>query len=94
LKREIIALFNCPTQMIRKRTLNEKTKGVLSCASKIVLQMNAKLGFPLWTIPNSHEFWKNKKIAISGIASSRGKGGTTLAFVGTINNNLTNIFCE
>jgi hypothetical protein len=94
LKRYVSRNFNCPSQMIRRKSLSTQTKGVLSFASKIVLQMNSKIGHPLWSVPNYHPFWKTAKVAIAGIASSKGKQGTVISFVGTTNGDLTHIIAE
>lgn len=56
--------------------------------------MNAKLGHPLWQVPNYHKYWDGKKIAVAGIASSKGKKGTTIGIVGTTNPELTKYFCD
>jgi hypothetical protein len=94
LKKFVLLEFDCPSQIVRRRTLNEKTKGVLSCASKIVMQMNVKMGHPLWIVPNKSPHWKNNKVAVAGIASSKGKMGTSIAFVGTTDLELTKYFCD
>lgn len=70
------------------------TKNVLSFASKIILQMNSKTGHPLWSVPNYHAFWKNNKVALAAIASSKGKKGTTVGFVGTTSPDLTQVICD
>jgi hypothetical protein len=82
--------------MIKRRSLSNNTKGVLSFASKIVLQMNSKIGHPLWSVPNYHPFWREKgsRVATAGIASSKGKQGTFIAFVGTTNPDLTHIVSD
>ena len=79
--------------MIRRKSLSTKTKGVLSFASKIVLQMNSKIGCPLWFVPNYHMFWKDNTVAIAGLASSGGKKGLAIGIVGTTNLNFTSYFC-
>jgi hypothetical protein len=74
-----------------RKKLSDSQKGVLSCATKIVLQMNAKMGCTLWTIPNFSDYWTNptRKVAMAGLASSKGKGGNMLGFVGTLNNDFS-----
>jgi hypothetical protein len=94
LKKNILLDYDCPSQIVRRRTLNEGNKGVLSCASKIVMQMNVKMGHPLWIVPNKNPYWKNNKVAVAGIASSKGKKGTSIAFVGTTDPELTKYFCD
>jgi len=58
--------------------------------------MNVKQGHALWKVPNDHPFWKDstKKVAIAGIASSKGKMGNAIGLVGTIDNDLTRYFCD
>lgn len=58
--------------------------------------MNAKLAHPLWIVPNTHSYWKNNniKMAIAGIASSKGKKGTNISFVGTTNTDLNGYYCD
>jgi hypothetical protein len=58
--------------------------------------MNAKLAHPLWIVPNTHGYWKtnNVKVAIAGIASSKGKKGTNISFVGTTNSELNGYYCD
>lgn len=67
----------------------------MSAASKIVLQMNAKLGMALWEVPNSNKCFSHLKpggIMYGGISISKGKKGYTLGFVGTIDKNLTKVY--
>lgn len=96
LKKYVSTYFKCPSQMIRRKSLSTGTKGVLSFASKIILQINSKIGHPLWSVPNYHPFWNEKstKLAVAGIASSKGKQGTFVGFIGTTNPDLTHIITE
>jgi hypothetical protein len=96
LKRFVSKNFNCPSQIIRRKNLSSNTKNVLSFASKIILQMNSKIGHPLWSVPNYHQDWKEKnmRVAIAGIASSKGKQGTFIGFVATTNPDLTHIITD
>lgn len=59
-----------------------------------MMQMNVKCGHPLWNVSNSHPIWKEKSVAVAGLANSKGKGGTTLGFVGTISAQLNKSFAE
>ena len=79
--------------MIRRKNLGTKTNNVLSFASKIVLQMNSKLGCPLWYVTNCHKFWQKNTVAIAGLATSGGKKGSTIGVVATTNLNLTSYYC-
>jgi hypothetical protein len=72
--------MQCPSQFIRKRTLN-KPKGAMSAASKIVIQMNIKIG----AVQKRHEYLKKKNLMYGALSISKGVKGYTLAFVGTIN---------
>ena len=42
----------------------------MSIYGKILLQMNAKLGLPLWTVLK-HPLWKGKSIMYGGISVSK-----------------------
>ena len=49
LKRFMTKELKLPSQVVRKRTLSSPQPARnMSAASKIILQMNAKLGMPLW----------------------------------------------
>jgi hypothetical protein len=49
LKRFLTKELKVPSQVIRRRTLsNQQPARNMSAASKIILQMNAKIGLPLW----------------------------------------------
>jgi len=52
LKKYSTGKLDCPSQVILRKKLSNSQKGVLSCAVKIILQMNAKMGSTLWTVPN------------------------------------------
>lgn len=95
LKKFTSIAFRCPSQMIKRKSLSSNTKNILSFASKIMLQMNSKIGHPLWSVPNYHPYWqKGAKVAVAGIASSKGKKGTTISFVATTNSELTHVFSD
>lgn len=88
----LINELNCPCQFIRKRTLNNP-KGALTAASKIVIQMNIKVGAVPWEVERRHEYFKNRTLMYGALSISKGeKGGYTLAFVGTINSECTKVF--
>jgi hypothetical protein len=74
------------SQVITKKTLSARTNGAMSKASKILLQINDKMGHPLYTVEKQHPFWANNTIAIGSLAVSGGPKGTTVSFVGTRNN--------
>lgn len=50
LKKFISYEFNVPSQMATRKILSNNSKQGLSAASKIIMQMNAKLGHPLWLV--------------------------------------------
>ena len=91
LKMLTFELFGCPSQVIQRRILSrDNKKGVMSCASKITLQMNAKMGHPIWFIENKHKFWHTtgQKVAVGSIAISKAKQGSAISFVGTTDSKL------
>jgi len=77
--------LNCPCQFIRKKTLTNP-KGAMSAASKIVIQMNIKVGAVPWEVQKRHEYFKGRNLMYGALSISKGEKGYTLAFVGTINN--------
>jgi hypothetical protein len=93
LKKYACNQYNCHSQIIKRKNLAQKTKNVLSFASKIILQMNSKIGCALWFVPNYHKFWENNLLAIAGLASSGGKKGSIIGIVATTNPNFTSYFC-
>ncbi len=82
------------SQVITKKTLSGNAKGGLSKASKILLQINDKMGHPLYKIEKQHSYWAKNSLAIGSLASSNGPKGTTMSFVGTRNNDLTQHFSD
>ncbi len=64
----------------------------MSAASKILLQMNIKVGGALWEVVKKHSYFDKKKIMYGAFSISKGKKGFSLAFVGTINNQCTKVF--
>lgn len=76
--------FNCSSQMTRRKLLEKRNKGAMSAASKIVMQMNVKNGHPLWVVQNNHRVWEKNNVAVAALANSKGKKGSNIAFVGTI----------
>ena len=80
--------------MARRKLLTKQNKGALSAASKIVMQMNVKNGHPLWIVNNSHPIWRKESVAVAAVASSKGKKGSNVAFVGTVNKDLNSYFSD
>jgi len=82
-----------PSQVVRRFTLGGKNPAKnMSSASKIILQMNAKIGLPLWEVPKSIQAFGKKNIMYGGLSISKGANGFTLAFVGTIDKNCTKVY--
>jgi hypothetical protein len=71
--------------------VGNRAKNPMSAASKIIIQMNQKIGGIAWEVVKKDYF--DKKKAMHGAFSiSKGKKGFTLAFVGTLNSENTKIF--
>jgi hypothetical protein len=64
----------------------------MSAASKIVIQMNIKVGAVPWEVQKNHEYFKSKNLMYGALSISKGDRGHTLAFVGTINSECTKVF--
>ena len=94
LKNFCINELKCPNQFIRKRTLSKDSRGAMSAASKIGIQMNIKMGATPWAVEKSHPYFKNRNVMYGALSMSRGKNGFTLAFVGTIANDCTKVFSD
>lgn len=69
LKTYITNVLRLPCQMVLKKTMGSKNR--LTICGKILLQMNAKIGFPLWTVPLKHPYWKKKTIMYGGLSVSK-----------------------
>jgi hypothetical protein len=81
------------SQVILKKTI--KSKGIMTISSKIICQMNAKLGKALWEVVPKHKFWAGKTLAYGGLSISGSKKiGNSLSFVGTFSKDLTKYFCS
>jgi hypothetical protein len=66
----------------------------MSTASKIIVQMNQKVGGTAWEVIQQENVYTLKKKTMYGsFAVSRGKSGFTLSFVGTLDSKFTKIFC-
>jgi hypothetical protein len=63
----------------------------MSAASKIIIQMNQKVGGVTWEVNRTEEFSK-KKSMYGAFSISKGKRGFTLAFVGTLNSENTKVY--
>ena len=83
------------SQVVKVDTLYNKN--IRSVFSKILIQMNAKLGGSLYKIEIDKAL-QGKKIMVIGADSSKHKDknnyGTGIAMVATINDNLNDFYCE
>ena len=78
------------SQVVKARSI--RTKGVMHVCSKILLQINAKLGGISFKAMQD-QLIKEKKLMVIGVDSSHIKGkGTGVAMVATINDSFTNFF--
>ena len=80
-----------PHQAVLTKTFTNEKRS-LSVCSKILLQMNAKLGLPIWKLEKTVPSLKNKKIIIGGMAIYHkliNKNSSCCAFVGTTNDDHT-----
>lgn len=66
----------------------------MSAASKIAIQMNVKVGATPWQVQKRHDYFKKKTVMYGALSISKGKGGYTLAFVGTINPECTKVYSD
>ena len=79
-------------------------RSTLVVFGKILLQINAKLGKPLWTVPYFHQFWHNKRVMYGAIhitkfiSNSKNPSNSRLnfviSFVGTTSTDFTQTFCN
>jgi aubergine-like protein len=92
LKMLLYLKLGVPHQNVLRKSMN---KNGMSVASNILLQINAKLGDPLWQIGRSLKEVRDRKIAIGGIAVYHkliNKKDSCAAFVGTVDVELTHYY--
>lgn len=77
--------------MVKKKTVSNKAKNALSAASKIIIQMNQKIGGVAWEVKRE-KYFDERKVMHGAFSISKGKKGFSLAFVGTLNNQNTKMF--
>lgn len=94
MKSHLIHKLQLNSQVITKKTLCAGAKGALSKASKILLQINDKMGHPLYKVEKQHPFWSKNTIALGSISISGGPKGFISSFVGTRNNELTQHYSD
>lgn len=66
LKKFITNTLRLPCQAVLKKTMASKNK--ITICGKILLQINAKIGFPLWIVPLKHPYWSKKTIMYGGLS--------------------------
>lgn len=66
----------------------------MSAASKIVIQMNIKVGCVPWKVDKTNNYFNKKNVMYGALSISKGSKGNTLAFVGTINSDCTKVFSD
>jgi chitinase len=80
------------TQFFKASTLSSDKK-CMSAAGKIILEIAAKVGKKLWTVPPQHPYWKDRFVATASLSYSKGlKNSFTMAMVGTTNNTQTSVY--
>ena len=80
-----------PSQFIWKDNIDiyaagndmKKSKKLRNITDKIMVQINSKMGFPVWITNNFNSYWNKHSLILGGITMSKGKAGSYLAFVGT-----------
>lgn len=92
LKSTLIHKMHLNSQVITKKTLSADAKGALSKASKILLQINDKMGHPLYKVQRQHPFWGKNTVTMGAIAVSKGVKGFIASIVGTKSNDMTQYF--
>ena len=90
LKKNSLCKNGYVSQVVKARSI--RTKGVMHICSKILLQINAKLGGISYKMIQDKSIY-DRKLMIVGVSSSHIKGkGTGVGMVSTINDSFTNFF--
>ena len=64
-------------------------------AGNISLQIVAKEGNTLWTVPAQHQYWKDKLVGMVSFTYSKSVGHSfTMALVGTTNSSQSSVYSE
>jgi hypothetical protein len=71
-----------------------KKKTIMSYASNLLLQINAKINKTLWAVPVRHTALQKKTVMMGAFSISKCEGNYALGFVGTINHKFTKIYNE
>lgn len=90
----MLKTLGVPHQVVITKTVdNEKRK--MSVCSKIALQMNAKVGDPLWKVEQRLPTLKGRKILMGGMAIYHkliNKNSSCCAFAGSVNDEQTEFY--
>ena len=90
LKKNSLCKNGYVSQVVKARSI--RTKGVMHICSKILLQINAKLGGISYKMIQDKSIY-DRKLMVVGVCSSHIKGkGTGVGMVSTINDSFTNFF--
>jgi len=93
LKKYITNELGTVSQFVKKRTFTGKNP--LSCASKLLIQISCKIGKAPWEMKReNYSYFKGKKVMYGALSISKGKGGQSLAFVGTTNDKLSQVYSD
>lgn len=88
---EVKALCTLKLQMpsqfvhIKKIANLAKKNNLLSYSTNLLLQMNAKVGKTIWSVPTNNLDFRNKTVMTGGMSISKVGTKKSLGFVGTIN---------
>ena len=89
LKRHSLCKNGYVSQVVRVKSIQKK--GAMSVCSKILLQINAKLGGISYKTVIDKEI-KDRKLMVIGVDSSHSRKRTGVAMVGTINDSFTDFY--
>jgi hypothetical protein len=66
----------------------------MSSVSKIIIQMNAKVGAVPWLVAKTDPYFRNKSMMYGGLSICNGEKGSTITFVGTTNDESSQVFSD
>ena len=88
IKKVCINELEIPSQNVLMRTMNNK--GLMSVCSNILLQMNVKLGKPLWLVKKPKAI--SERTMLVGADVFHGKGESVIGFCATMDSNFSKYF--
>lgn len=94
LKKCLYVKHGVPHQNVLRKSLN---KNAISVASNILLQMNVKIGEPIWRINTTVKEIKDMKVAIAGLAIYHkliDRTKSCAAFVGSVDDDFSRYYSE